>query len=389
MVCLPLSFSMSAPVPCPVPARRAPDVHSAVLPVRPLIVFFLVFLQFFLVTGPVSAQDRIAAFARQLQALEYAHGARIALAAHEVHSGRTLFFRASERMTFCSTFKFFLVAEILHRADVLAQAPQTGPRIQTPVQGKAQAQEQDESGIPQTSGAESLLDRTLTWTADEEVAWSPVTKGQGSTGMSVAELCRAAITLSDNTATNVLLRLAGGPKSLTRAVHLMGNQSFELADFEPALNREQPESTANTGTAGGFLAGMRRVLLGDFLSPQSRDLLLSWMQATATGRDRIAAALPAGWKLAHKTGTNGGLVHDMGLLTDPKGHEILLVLFSKARPFEADQKGTGSGALLAAATRLLLQEWGSLARDEGDNAVQASSQTSSLAGSQASRSDGH
>lgn len=377
MACLPLSFPvssrLSASVPCPAPAHRAPAALPAVLPaVLPVLLLLLVLLQFFLSASPVSAQERIAAFARQLQSLEYAHGARIALAAHEVHSGRTLFFRASERVPFCSTFKVFLVAEILHRADVLTRDPQPGAHVRVQPEAQARNADQNPDQNPAEHPADSpdmqeqtgLLDRILTWTPEEEVAWSPVTQGRGTAGLSVAELCRAAITLSDNTATNVLLRLAGGPASLTRAVHLMGNQSFELADYEPALNREQRESSANTGTASGFLAGLRRVLLGDFLSRESRDRLLSWMRATETGRDRMAAGLPAGWQLAHKTGSGGGLVHDMGLLVSPEGRQILLVLFSRdARP-EAGRRAD-SGVLLAAATRLLLQEWGYTGERDG------------------------
>ena len=148
MACLPLSFPvssrLSASVPCPAPAHRAPAALPAVLPaVLPVLLLLVVLFQFFLSASPVSAQERIAAFARQLQSLEYAHGARIALAAHEVHSGRTLFFRASERVPFCSTFKVFLVAEILHRADVLTRDPQPGAHVR--VQPEAQARNADQN----------------------------------------------------------------------------------------------------------------------------------------------------------------------------------------------------------------------------------------------------
>ena len=74
------------------------------------------------------------------------------------------------------------------------------------------------------------------------------------------------------------------------------------------------------------------LLLGDALSPASRDRLLAWMRASTTGAKRLRAGLPADWQWGDKTGTSAeqyGLVNDIGIATIPGRSPILMVAYSE------------------------------------------------------------
>ncbi len=246
-------------------------------------------------------------FRAVLARLEQVHGVRIGLAARNLATGERLAHREDEPFAFCSVFKVHLVARILQMAEDRGEG-----------QGKG----------------EDLLARRLRWTAEEELGWSPETGGRGEAGMSVLELCRAAIRSSDNTAANVLLRLAGGPSRLTEAARALGDKRFCLADIEPALNQARLPKDArpgaqpfNTTTPESLLAFLESVLEGDALGQESRDRLMDMLGEVLTGDKRILAALPEGYRLFHKTGTGERQANDAGLVVNEKGERLFLAVF--------------------------------------------------------------
>ena len=223
---------------------------------------------------------------------------------------------ADRRFPMCSSFKWLLAAYMLSRAD---------------------------------SGAEHL-DRRVTLTAADIQDYAPASKialakGGGRDGeMTIDALCEAAVTLSDNTAANLLLRSIGGPATLTAWLRAHGDPVTRLDHFEPAMNYVAPAEAHDTTTPAAMIGDLHRILFGDVLTPASRRRLMGWLLDCKTGETRLKAGLPPGWRIAQKTGTlnhhperpdiRSGAYGDVGVLFPPTGEPILIAAYTSgsARP---------------------------------------------------------
>ena len=107
--------------------------------------------------------------------------------------------------------------------------------------------------------------------------YSPVTEKNVATGMTLAELCDAAITLSDNTAGNLLLSAIGGPEGLTAFSRTLGDTVTRLDRIETELNEAAPGDPRDTTTPAAMAADIRALVLGDALSAASREQLKAWL----------------------------------------------------------------------------------------------------------------
>lgn len=229
---------------------------------------------------------------QRLQALERRHGGRLGASILDIASGQRIGHRADERFPMCSTFKFLAAAQVLARVD----------------------------------RGEEQLQRRIVFTGKDLVAYSPVT-GQhvGAPGMSLAELCHAAVTRSDNTAGNLLLDGFGGPAGLTAFARSLGDTVTRLDRRETELNQAIPGDPRDTTTPAAMLDDMRRLLIGEVLSPASRKQLSDWLLANTTGGSRLRAGLPRDWRVGDKTGTgDNGASNDIAIVWPP-GRAPLLV----------------------------------------------------------------
>ena len=154
------------------------------------------------------------------------------------------------------------------------------------------------------SGQVQLGDR-LWYGSNDVLDYAPVTKIHVRDGMTVRELCEAAIEVSDNTAANVLLKSIGGPRALTAYVRTLGDRYTRLDRTEPSLNSGIPGDVRDTTTPAAMAADVQRILVGDALSPASRGTLQAWMSQTKTGRDLLRAGFPSSWQAGDKTGLGG------------------------------------------------------------------------------------
>lgn len=143
-------------------------------------------------------------------ALEQRSGGRLGVGWIESGSDRQGGYRATERFPMCSTFKLLLAGAVLKRVD----------------DGKEQ------------------LGRVVHYGREELLSYAPTTSQHVAAGMSVKELCVAAVTLSDNTAANLLLRSIGGPSQLTAFVRSLEDPMTRLDRTEPDLNESVPETRA-------------------------------------------------------------------------------------------------------------------------------------------------
>lgn len=173
-----------------------------------------------------SARDRLAT-------LERTSGGRLGVYAENTANGVQIGYRADERFPFCSTFKVILAAGILAR----------GARIA------------------------DLMDRRIHYTQSDLAHYSPITEKHVSEGMTVAELCAAALQYSDNTSANLLIRILGGPPAVTAYARSIGDIEFRLDRWETELNTALPGDTRDTSTPAAMARSLRSLVLGDALPP--------------------------------------------------------------------------------------------------------------------------
>lgn len=208
----------------------------------------------------------------ELAAYERQTGGRVGVYAHDLRTGRKLAWRADERFVMCSSFKASLAACVLHRVD----------------KGKER------------------LDRIIAYGPGDLLGNAPVARGNlAKGGLSVEEMCRAAVEVSDNTCANKLLASIGSPAAMTAFWRSIGDQVTRLDHNEPELNRSPPGDPHDTTTPAAMAANLRRFVLGDVLSPASRGRMTDWMLGCQTGADRLRGGLPGAWKIGDKTGNNG------------------------------------------------------------------------------------
>ncbi|WFU72422.1 class A beta-lactamase [Bradyrhizobium sp. CB2312] len=208
----------------------------------------------------------------ELESYERESGGRIGLYAENLATGAKLSWRADERFVMCSTFKASLAACVLARVD--------------------RGEEQLAAMIPY--GQADLLD------------YAPVAKQNLAGGkMSVAEMCKAIVELSDNTCANLLLARVGGPAALTAFWRSLDDATSRLDHNEPELNRSPPGDPRDTTTPAAMAGNLKRLVVGEALSPASRAQLTEWMVGCKTGANRLRGGLPPGWKIGDKTGYNG------------------------------------------------------------------------------------
>jgi len=254
------------------------------------------------------AQDTQAAQAK-LAALERKHPGRICVSILNVATGKRVDHRANEPILMCSTFKALAAAFVLSRVDK----------------------------------NEEKLDRRITFSQKDLMSYSPGTQPNvGGRGMTVAELCDAAVTLSDNTAANLLLASFGGPAGLTSFFRGLGDQVSRLDRIEPELNsHDGPGDVRDTTTAAAMLENLRKLLLTDILSPRSRSQLTAWLIANKTGDARLRAGLPKTWLVGDKTGTSGdkdGNAHDIAVVWPPDRAPVIVTAYCEIPGISADQR---------------------------------------------------
>lgn len=226
--------------------------------------------------------------------IEKASGGRLGVAALDTATGRQFGHRADERFPMCSTFKMLLVSAVLKRVD---------------------------------EGSERL-DRVVHYTRGDLLEYAPTTRQHVATGMTVAALCEAAITLSDNTAANLLLQAIGGPGGVTAFARMISDGVTRLDRNEPTLNTAIPGDPRDTSTPMWMVRDLRQIALGKVLAPGSRERLLGWMLACKTGDQRLRAGLPAGWKIADKTGSGErGMANDLAIVWPHHRAPVLIAVY--------------------------------------------------------------
>lgn len=228
----------------------------------------LFILGFFAVTAHTRESTLVPSLLKMEQSLQ----ARIGVAVYDTQSGQRWQYRGNERFPISSTFKPLACGALLQKVD---------------------------------QGIENL-DRIIPFNEQDLVTYSPVTESRvDSGGMSLFELCDATITISDNTAGNLVLRSVGGPEALTRFLRSVGDEVTRLDRWETDLNEAVPGDVRDTTTPVAMVELLDKLVLGEILENESRSILENWMVGNAVGDDLFRAGIPADWRIADKTGAGG------------------------------------------------------------------------------------
>ncbi len=259
-------------------------------------------------------------FSTRMVALERKHGGRIGVAVLDLAGRRELAYRGGERFAMCSTFKLPLAAAVAARVD-----------------GRAES-----------------WDREIRYTQADVLSHAPVTgkpEHLDAGGMSVADLCAASMQWSDNTAANLLLDAIGGPEAFTRYLRSVGDGTTRLDRIEPHLNTNEAGDERDTTTPAAMVATMKKLLVGNALSPASRKRLTDWLIGNKTGGNRLRAGMDRAWTVGDKTGTGAnGAVNDLAIVWPGAGKPPVLVAAyytgSTATPEEREKIMAGIGEVV-------------------------------------------
>lgn len=197
-------------------------------------------------------------------------------------------------------------------------------------------------------------------------------RARGSFRTDYADLMQRALTGSDNTANDRILRRVGGAEAVEHFLaarkitgvrfgadertkqsaiaglrwnqaYSVGNAFFDARDTVPDAARRAAfegylADPIDGATPVGITKALARLARGELLSPASTALILATLQNTRSGPQRLKGGVPPGWSIGHKTGTGQFFdgeqsgYNDIGILTSPEGHRYTLaVLIARTR----------------------------------------------------------
>jgi beta-lactamase class A len=252
-----------------------------------------------------STEERLALANKRLAEIGAREGGRLGVFMRDTGAGATIEHRADERFPMCSTFKLLAAAAALRRVD---------------------------------QGAERL-DRTIAYGPSDLLDYASIAKAHvAAGGMTLADLCAAAIDWSDNTAANLVLQTIGGPAGFTAFARSLGDDVTRLDRNEPSLNEATPGDPRDTTSPRAMAASMQRVLVGDALSESSRRQLQAWLVDDKVGDKRLRAGLPPSWRIGDKTGSGDrGSTNAVAIIWPPGRAPLIATVYytESSAPMEA------------------------------------------------------
>lgn len=256
------------------------------------------------IAGTARAFDR-GMLRKEINRIAAACGGRLGVSIFDVHTLEPFSHNGDDRFPMCSTFKFLAAGAVLKRVD----------------DGKEQ------------------LGRLIPVTQGDVVPGSSHIKAPVPGGLTMAELCEAAMIYSDNTAANLILASLGGPPAIGAFARTLGDTMTRLDRNEPTLNEAIPGDPRDTTTPNAMLRSMQTLLIGEVLSTASKNQLTQWLVGNKTGDTRLRAGLPQGWRVGDKTGTGErGSTNDIAIIWPPNRAPILVAAYLTETPAPPDQR---------------------------------------------------
>lgn len=267
--------------------------------------------------GPVTADVRTPdpMLERRLEELEDTFGAELGLYAVDTGSGNVVEHRSDQRFAYASTYKALAAAAVLDTT------------------------------------TDDELDTVVTYGRDDLLEYAPVTEREVDKGMTLRELAEAAVTLSDNTAGNLLLEALDGPAGFGRELRAIGDEVTDPERYETALNEPTANPTADTTSPRAIATALRAYAVDGALEPDDREQLNQWLEGNTTGEKYVRAGVPAGWTVGDKTGFDGrGTRNDIAVVRPPGRAPIVLAVLTRR-----DEERPSDDSLIAEATSIAVE----------------------------------
>lgn len=147
------------------------------------------------------------------------------------------------------------------------------------------------------------------------------------------DLLRMTVSLSDNVAADIVLRVVGGPSALNDYVNGLGFSGFHIEDDEANLHRDVTAQYRNWFQPNTAVQLLLQLVENRLLTAEHSRLVLTWMRDTPRAAKRIKGLLPADTVVMHKPGTSGtdhGVTHatnDIGLVLLPDGRYLAIAVY--------------------------------------------------------------
>lgn len=191
--------------------------------------------------------------------------------------------------------------------------------------------------LSQVEAGKFTLDQPVRFRPEDRILpkpYSPLQDKYPDAGVDVPlrTLLEMTVSLSDNTAADILLRLVGGPGAVNAYVASLGVVGFHLQDGERELHHTKSLQYRNWFEPRGAVQLLSAIRDHSPLTKSHTELLLSWMRSSRIS-SRIGGDLPDGTLVAHKAGTsdveNGvaAATNDIGLITLPDGRQLAIAIF--------------------------------------------------------------
>ena len=226
-----------------------------------------------------------------VRAVEERLNARVGVYVYDEETGRRWTYNADDRFPMASTFKSLACAALLAQVDL----------------------------------GEERLDRVVTFGESDLVPYSPVTKERvGADGMSLGEVCHATMTMSDNTAANLVMGAIGGPDRLTAFIRSTGDTATRLDRWETDLNEATPGDPRDTTTPKAMARTLRRLVFEEVLSLDSRAQLKDWLKGNQVSDALFRAGVPDDWTVGDRTGAGGYGTRAIAAILWPPGRQPVI-----------------------------------------------------------------
>ena len=277
---------------------------------------------FLLLTGSIQATEKRDTLSVRLKKLEATTEGRLGVFATDVNSNHSVVYRGYEIFPTGCTSKVMGVAAVLAKS------------VEKP----------------------ALLDKRIRFSKEDLVNWNPVTERYLGEGMTVRELSAAAVSYSDNTAMNLLLKEIGGVEGMNRFARSLGDLSFQQDNDWPAEAMSGGKGNRrDSSTPFAMVRSLQKLIFGSALPSAQQSQLIQWMRETKTGANRIRSSVPVGWKVGNKTGTGGawGTTNDLAILWPPEQGPIILGVFYSSEQLKSPVRED----VISGAARIVIEEW--------------------------------
>lgn len=302
-------------------------------------VFLLTLFSFCVASIAQASEPNLQRLEREMARLAKTSGGITGVTALHLETGRRVSVNGNERFPMASSYKIPIAVQLLTLVD----------------QGKVRLNQMIELKAEDLHPGSGTLTNLFK---------------QPGVALSVRNLMELMLLISDNSATDVCLRLAGGGDAVTARMKELGINDITVSrptigmisawlglaesDWSPTefkykrtLNDEERKAAAkkfdadvrDTATPEAMTALLEKIYRKSLLKPESAELLMDIMRRCQTGDARLKGILPAGTEVAHKTGTIGGTTNDVGIITlpDNAGH-VAISVFIKSSEKETTQR---------------------------------------------------